>query len=49
MVKKLHLIQIKLPSDMVEEIDKMIGRGFYVNRSEVIRDALRRLVLEKEK
>lgn len=47
MSKKLHLLQIKLSEDMLRTMDKMIEEGLYLNRSEIIRDALRQLILKK--
>ena len=47
MSKKLHLLQIKLSEDMLRAMDKMIEEGLYLNRSEIIRDALRQLILKK--
>ena len=36
-------ISISLPEKMLKQIDKLIEQGRYTDRSEVIRDALRRL------
>ncbi|MFH1229299.1 MAG: ribbon-helix-helix domain-containing protein [Candidatus Aenigmatarchaeota archaeon] len=38
-------VQIRLTKELVEKVDKMVEKGFYPNRSEAIRDAVRRLKL----
>jgi len=35
-------VQIRLTKRIVEEIDKIVDSGFHCNRSELIRDAIRR-------
>jgi len=35
--------QIRLTKELLEKIDKMIERDLYPNRSEAVRDAIRRL------
>jgi Arc/MetJ-type ribon-helix-helix transcriptional regulator len=39
----MHPIQIRLTRELIEKIDEMIERGIYPNRSEAVRDAVRRL------
>ena len=39
----MHPIQIRLTKELIEKIDKLIERGLYPNRSEAVRDAVRRL------
>lgn len=39
----VHPIQIRLTRELIEKVDVMIERGIYPNRSEAIRDAVRRL------
>jgi len=39
----MHPIQIRLTRELIEKIDKLIERGLYPNRSEAVRDAVRRL------
>ena len=41
--EKMHPIQIRLTRELIEKIDKLIERGLYPNRSEAVRDAVRRL------
>jgi Arc/MetJ-type ribon-helix-helix transcriptional regulator len=39
-------VQIRINKKMVDKIDQLVEAGVYSNRSEVIRDATRRLVIE---
>jgi Arc/MetJ-type ribon-helix-helix transcriptional regulator len=39
-------VQIRINRKMIERIDQLVEAGVYSNRSEVIRDATRRLVIE---
>jgi hypothetical protein len=36
-------IQIRLTKEMMQELDKLVEKGIYSNRSEAVRDAVRRL------
>jgi Arc/MetJ-type ribon-helix-helix transcriptional regulator len=40
-------VQIRLTKELIEKIDKLIETGLYPNRSEAVRDAVRRLRLMK--
>ena len=40
---KMHPIQIRLTKELIEKIDSLIEKGIYPNRSEAVRDAVRRL------
>ena len=42
----MHPIQIRLTKELIEKIDKLIEKGLYPNRSEAIRDAVRKLRLK---
>ena len=44
----MAVTQVRLPEGLITEIDKLIDKGFYTNKSDVIRDAIRKLVLEKQ-
>lgn len=44
----METIQIRLTKKLVEKIDEIVEEGFYPNRSEAVRDAVRRLILEQE-
>ena len=39
-------VQIRINRKIIEKIDQLVEAGVYSNRSEVIRDATRRLVIE---
>jgi len=39
----VHPIQVRLTRELIEKVDKLIDKGMYPNRSEAIRDAVRRL------
>jgi len=41
----MSVIQARLPQGLVNEIDKLVSKGIYSNRSDVVRDAVRRLTL----
>jgi Arc/MetJ-type ribon-helix-helix transcriptional regulator len=43
----MDTVQIRLSQGLVEKIDDLVGTGIYASRSDVIRDAVRRLVLDK--
>ena len=43
----MDTIQIRLSHGLIEKIDDFVETGIYANRSDVIRDAVRRLVLDK--
>ena len=45
---EMAVTQVRLPEGLVKEIDKLVNKGFYTNKSDVIRDAIRKLVLEKQ-
>ena len=44
----MAVTQVRLPEGLITEIDKLVDKGFYTNKSDVIRDAIRKLVLEKQ-
>ncbi len=44
----MAVTQVRLPEGLIMEIDKLVDKGFYTNKSDVIRDAIRKLVLEKQ-
>jgi len=37
-------LPLRLPKKLIEEIDNMVKAGIYENRSEAIRDAIRKLI-----
>ena len=48
MVIQLQTIPAKLTSKLVAELDALIKEGWYANRSEAIRDAVRSRVEQKQ-
>lgn len=40
-------VQIRLTKEMIAKVDKLIETGLYPNRSEAVRDAVRRLRIMK--
>jgi len=45
----MDTIQIRISKGILEKIDELVKAGLYANRSEVIREATRRYVLEEKK
>lgn len=43
----MDTLQLRLSHGLLERLDKLVETGVYANRSDVIRDAVRRLVLDK--
>ncbi len=44
----MDTLQIRLGRGLVKRVDGLVTTGVYANRSDVIRDAVRRFVWEKE-
>jgi len=44
----MQVAQVRLPEGIVHEVDRLVEKGLYTNKSDVIRDALRKLILEKQ-
>ena len=44
----MEVTQVRLPTGIVKEVDNLIHSGLYTNKSDVVRDALRRLILEQQ-
>ena len=44
----MEVTQVRLPEGILKEVDKLVHRGIYTNKSDVVRDALRRLILEQQ-
>lgn len=44
----MSVTQVRLPDGLIEEVDKLVDKGLYTNKSDAIRDAVRRLVLDKQ-
>ena len=43
----MDTIQVRLSHGLVEKMDDLVQTGIYSSRSDVLRDAVRRLVLDK--
>ena len=43
----MDTIQVRLSHGLVGKIDELVETGIYSSRSDVLRDALRRLILDK--
>ena len=41
-------VQIRLTKKLVEKLGELVEEGFYPNKSEAVRDAVRRLIIEQE-
>ena len=48
MTNQMTVAQVRIPEGLVSEVNKLVKRGFYSSKSDVIRDAIRKLVLEKQ-
>jgi len=44
----MDTLQIRMNKELLKRIDSLVKTGVYSNRSDVIRDAVRRFVWEKE-
>ena len=44
----MEVAQVRVPEGLMHEVDKLVEKGLYANKSDVIRDALRRLILESQ-
>ena len=40
--------QVRLPEGLLKEVQKLVERGLYSSQSDVIRDSIRRFVLEQQ-
>ena len=40
--------QVRLPEGLMDEVERLVSKGLYTSKSDVIRDALRKLILEKQ-
>ena len=44
----MSVTQVRLPEGLVREVNALVKKGLYTNKSDVVRDALRKLILEKQ-
>lgn len=47
-IMTMTVTQVRLPNGLIKEVDIMVDQGLYSSKSDVIRDAIRKLVLEKQ-
>ncbi|MDD5086606.1 MAG: ribbon-helix-helix domain-containing protein [Candidatus Nanoarchaeia archaeon] len=45
---EMTVTQVRLPKGLVKEMNKLVSKGFYTNKSDVVRDAIRRLIIESQ-
>jgi len=43
----MGVAQVRLPKAIMQQADAMVDAGYYANRSEVMRDAMRQLIHER--
>ncbi len=43
----MSVTQVRLPEGLEKELDVLVKRGFYSTKSDAVRDAVRRLILDK--
>ncbi len=44
----MELMQVRLPGKLIQEVNGFVKKGYYATKSDVIRDAIRKLILEKQ-
>jgi len=44
----MDTMQIRINEQLVKEMDKIVKSGFYANRADLIRDAVRRFIWDRE-
>ncbi len=44
----METFQVRLTGDLIKMVDKLVEQGIYSSRSEAVRDAVRKLVVESE-
>ncbi len=44
----MAVTQVRLPEGLISLVDDLVDRGLYANKSAVIRDALRRFMLDQQ-
>ena len=45
----MKLIQVRFPEAIIRDIDKIVKKGYYTTKSDLIRDAIRRLLQKRPK
>ena len=44
----METMQIRMNKQSIKELDRIVKSGFYANRADVIRDAVRRFIFESQ-
>ena len=44
----MQMTQVRLTKGLIDKIDGLVQKGYYPNKSDAIRDAVRRLILDKQ-
>lgn len=44
----MQMTQVRLTKGLIDKVNELVEKGYYSNKSDAIRDAVRRLVWEKE-
>jgi Arc/MetJ-type ribon-helix-helix transcriptional regulator len=44
----METMQIRMNEQSIKEVDRIVKSGFYANRADVIRDAVRRFIFESQ-
>lgn len=44
----MDTMQIRINGELTKELDKIVKSGFYANRADVIRDAVRRFIFDSQ-
>lgn len=44
----MAVTQVRLPKGLIKEIDELVKEGLYASKSDVVRNAVRKLILEKQ-
>ena len=43
----MTVTQVRMPDGLMKEVDKLVSKGLYANKSDAVRDAVRKMILEK--
>ena len=42
----MRLVQVRLPEGLIEEIERLVECGLYGNKSDAVREGIRRLIVD---
>jgi hypothetical protein len=43
----MTVTQVRMPDGLMKEVDKLVNKGLYANKSDAVRDAVRKMIMEK--